>query len=330
MAKIGMPTNGKVNVKSLLLRTGVFWSLILIFVLLSIISDQFLTVPNLLNVCRQVVITSILGIGGTFVIIGGGIDLSVGSLLALTAAYAAKIMVTTNNVFLSILVAVLVGLALGLFQGFIITRFDVAPFAVTLGGMSIFRGMTLLFTNGIPISKLPVNFRWFGSGNIGWLPVPVLFLAGTTLIGYFVLNKTKLGRYVYAIGSNENTSRLSGIDVKFYRLMTYGISGLCCAIAGIILTGRINSAHPYAGQGYELNAIAAVVIGGASLQGGEGSVFGTIIGALIIGMIGNGLNLMQINAFWQQVTIGLVIIIAVIIDRMRINMSEGNKNSGRT
>jgi ribose transport system permease protein len=186
--------------------------------------------------------------------------------------------------------------------------------------------MTLLFTNGVPISKLPANFRWFGAGTIGWIPVPVLFLAITTVLGWFILSKTKIGRYNYAIGSNENTSRLSGINVKFYRLMTYGISGLCCAIAGIILTGRINSAHPYAGQGYELNAIAAVVIGGASLQGGEGTIFGTIIGALIIGVIGNGLNLLQINAFWQQVTIGLVIIIAVIIDRIRFNLSESSSN----
>jgi ribose transport system permease protein len=314
----------KSDVKTLLLKTGVFWSLIFLIILLSFTTDQFLTIPNLLNVCRQVVITSILGIGGTFVIIGGGIDLSIGSLLALTAAYAAKIMILTNSVMFSVLIAIIVGLLLGLFQGFLITKFNIAPFAVTLGGMSIFRGMTLLFTNGIPISKLPQNFRWFGSGMINWFPVPVLFLLIITLIGHFVLSKTKIGRYVYAIGSNENTSRLSGINVKFYRLITYGISGLCCAIAGIILTGRINSAHPYAGQGYELNAIAAVVIGGASLQGGEGTVFGTIIGALIIGVIGNGLNLLQINAFWQQITIGTVIIIAVIIDKIRVSMANDN------
>jgi ribose transport system permease protein len=318
----------RTDIKTLLLRTGVFWTLILLVALLSFTTDQFLTVPNLLNVCRQVVITSILGIGGTFVIIGGGIDLSVGSLLALTAAYAAKVMFLTDSVLLSVLVAIVVGLFLGLFQGFLITRFNIAPFAVTLGGMSIFRGMTLLFTNGIPISKLPHDFRWFGSGMISWFPVPVLFLAIIALAGFFILSKTKIGRYVYAIGSNENTSRLSGINVKFYRLVTYGISGLCCAIAGIILTGRINSAHPYAGQGYELNAIAAVVIGGASLQGGKGTIFGTIIGALIIGVIGNGLNLLQINAFWQQVTIGAVIIIAVIIDKMRVTITESNNLAG--
>jgi ribose transport system permease protein len=315
---------GKANVKSLVLRTGVVWSLIVIAIFLSLITDLFLRIPNLLNIARQVVIMSILGIGGTFVIIGGGIDLSVGSLLALTAAYAAKIMTLTGNVTLSVAAALLAGMVFGLVQGFIITRFNVAPFAVTLGGMSIFRGMTLLFTNGIPISKLPVNFRWFGSGTLGWLPVPVLFLAAVIATGWFILSKTKLGRYIYAIGSNENTSRLSGINVKFYRLVTYGISGLCCALAGIILTGRINSAHPYAGQGYELNAIAAVVIGGASLRGGEGTILGTIIGALIIGVIGNGLNLLQINAFWQQVTIGLVIIVAVVIDRMRLNLSENS------
>ncbi|WP_066646443.1 ABC transporter permease [Christensenella timonensis] len=322
-------TKKKKSLKAILLKTGVFWSLAVLVVILAIASNQFLTGPNLLNVARQVVIMAILGIGGTFVIIGGGIDLSVGSLLALASAYSAGVMVATGSLALAVLVALVTGIGFGFMQGFIITKFNVAPFAITLGGMSVFRGMTLLFTNGIPISNLPKDFRWFGSGTIGGsFPVPVLILIIVAVIAYLVLGKTKLGRYVYAIGSNENTTRLSGINVNFYRTLTYVISGVCCAIAGIVLTGRINSAHPYAGQGYELNAIAAVVIGGTSLQGGEGTIYGTIIGALIIGIIENGLNLLQINAFWQDVAVGVVIMIAVIIDRLRINLTESMAQAG--
>ncbi|HBU13320.1 MAG TPA: ribose ABC transporter permease [Clostridiales bacterium] len=315
-------SRGNLRVKSILVRTGVFWSLAALIIILAIVSEQFLTVGNLLNVARQVVIMSVLGIGVTFVIIGGGIDLSVGSIVALASAFSAGAMTATGSLPLAILVAVITGLGCGLLQGFLITKFSLAPFAVTLGGMSIFRGMTLLYTDGIPISNLPADFRWFGAGTFGQFPVPVVILIIVAVVAYLVLSKTKLGRYVYAIGSNENTTRLTGINVNFYRTMTYVIAGLCCAIAGLVLTGRINSAHPYAGQGYELNAIAAVVIGGTSLAGGEGTIYGTIIGALVIGIIENGLNLLQINAFWQEVAVGAVIIVAVIIDRIRINMAE--------
>ncbi|MDR1292334.1 MAG: ABC transporter permease [Clostridiales Family XIII bacterium] len=310
------------RIKAVIVRTGVFWSLAVLMIVLSLVSDQFLTAGNLLNVARQVTVTAILGIGVTFVIIGAGIDLSVGSLLAVTSAYAAGSMVTQGSLLLALLIAIGSGVGFGLCQGVLITKFNLAPFAVTLGGMSIFRGMTLLFTGGYPISKLPENFRWFGSGNIGFLPAPLLILIIVAVVAYIILSKTRVGRYIYAIGSNENATRLSGIDVNFYRTLTYVIAGVCCAIAGIILTGRVNSAHPYAGQGYELNAIAAAVIGGTSLNGGEGTIYGTIIGALIIGIIENGLNLLQINPFYQDVAVGAVIIVAILVDRTRIGMQE--------
>lgn len=308
--------------KSGLLKTGVVWSLIVLVVVLAIASPSFLKADNILNVIRQVSITAIMGMGMTFVLIGGGIDLSVGSMLAMTSAFGATAMVATGNLFLALVITLGSACAFGFMQGFLITRFKIAPFAITLAGMSLFRGITLLFTDGVPINKLPDSFRWLGSGQVGPIPAPVICLGLMLLIMSLLLMKTKFGRYVYAIGSNENTSRLSGINVDFYRMMTYVVSALCAAVAGIILTGRLNAAHPYAGEGYEMTAIAAAVIGGTSVSGGEGSMYGTIIGALIIGIIQNGLNLLQINAFWQQIVIGGVIIIAVLIDSFRINMSE--------
>ena len=310
------------KIKSFLARTGVVWSLAVLFILLSVITEQFLTTGNLLNVMRQVTVTAILGVGITFVIIGGGIDLSVGSLLAVTGALAAGVVTDTGSMWLAFLTALITGIVFGFVQGFIVTRFKIAPFAVTLGGMAIFRGITLLYTDGIPISSLPTDFRWPGAGMVSGIPAPVIILFVVAVAAYILLGKTRIGRYIYAIGANENTTRLSGINVNSYRTLTYVISGICCAIAGVILVGRLNSAHPYAAQGYELNAIAAAVIGGTSLSGGMGTIYGTIIGALIIGIIQNGLNLLQVSAFWQPVVVGSVIIIAVLVDRVRINMTD--------
>jgi ribose transport system permease protein len=304
------------------LKTGVIWSIVVICVVLAFSSPTFLKPDNLVNIIKQVSITAIMAMGMTFVLIGGGIDLSVGSMLALTSVLGASVMVTTNNLMLALITALGSGCLLGFAQGLLITKFKIAPFAITLGGMSIFRGATLLFTNGVPINKLPDSFRWFGAGEAGILPGAVICLIIMLAVMTFLLMKTKFGRYVYAIGSNENTSRLSGINVNFIRTLTYVMSALCAAVAGLVLAGRLNAAHPYSGEGYEMTAIAAAVIGGTSVSGGEGTMYGTIIGALIIGIIQNGLNLLQINAFWQEIVIGSVIIVAVLIDSFRINMSE--------
>ena len=314
----------KLSIVQIVSKLGVLGTLLVLVVVLSLITDQFMTTKNLLNVSRQVVVTAITGIGVTFVIIGGGIDLSIGSLLALSAVLSAEVMFSTNSVVLAILTALLSGMLLGGLQGVLITKFQVPPFAITLGGMSIFRGATMLITGGIPLSNLPDGYRVFGAGKIGSIafPTPVLILIVFAVIAYFILEKTKLGRYIFALGSNENTTRLSGINVEKYRTITYMISGLCCGLAGILLTGRINSANPSVGEGFEMNAIAAAVIGGTSMSGGEGTIYGTIIGALVIQTIQNGLNLLQINAFWQNVAIGTIIIIAIIIDHFRVKMLE--------
>ena len=314
----------KLSIVQIVSKLGVLGTLLVLVVVLSLITDQFMTTKNLLNVSRQVVVTAITGIGVTFVIIGGGIDLSIGSLLALSAVLSAEVMFSTNSVVLAILTALLSGMLLGGLQGVLITKFQVPPFAITLGGMSIFRVATMLITGGIPLSNLPDGYRVFGAGKIGSIafPTPVLILIVFAVIAYFILEKTKLGRYIFALGSNENTTRLSGINVEKYRTITYMISGLCCGLAGILLTGRINSANPSVGEGFEMNAIAAAVIGGTSMSGGEGTIYGTIIGALVIQTIQNGLNLLQINAFWQNVAIGTIIIIAIIIDHFRVKMLE--------
>lgn len=308
--------------KNVIIKTGAIWSLLFLVIILSITSDVFFTYSNLINILKQVVIISILGIGMTFVIIGGGIDLSVGSALALCGAIAAKTMVSTNSVFLSVLTALLIGLLMGLAQGIIISKGGVAPFAVTLGGLAIFRGLTLIYTNGMPISGFSMNFRFLGAGYIGQVPAPIIVALIVFIIAWIILYKTKIGRYIYAMGSNENATRLTGVKVDYYRTISYSISGVCSALAGVIMVGRINSAHPQAGAGYELEAIAAVVIGGTSLSGGRGNLYGAIFGAVLIGVIRNGLNLLHVNAFWQDVTVGIVIVLAVLIDRFRIKLAE--------
>lgn len=309
-------------VKRTIIQTGPLWSLLVLVVLLSICSNLFLTAGNIINVVRQVVITAVLGIGVTFVIIGGGIDLSIGAVLAFSGAISASVMVKTNSVFLSIVIGLLVGAVIGLVQGLIITKGKVAPFAITLGGMSVFRGLTLVYLNGIPITGMPKDYRFLGAGDLGPVPAPIVCAAVVFIICLILLNKTRLGRYIYAMGSNEQATRLTGINVDFFRTITYVISGTCAALAGIIMTGRINSAHPQAGSGYELIAIAGVVIGGTSINGGEGKLYGTIIGAMIIGIIQNGLNLLSVSAFWQDVAVGIVIVIAVLIDRFRTKISK--------
>jgi ribose transport system permease protein len=260
--------------------------------------------------------------GVSFVIIGGGIDLSVGSVMAFTAAVAATVFKSTNSISLSIVALIFVGVLIGLFQGFIITSGNVPSFVVTLGGLSIFRGLTLVITKGSPISGFPDNFRYLATGMIYAIPVPIIFGVIILILLSIILYRTRFGRYVYAMGSNEQATIATGINVKLNRTMTYVISAFCASLAGFVMMGRINSAHPQAGSGYELLAIAAAVIGGISINGGEGFFYGTLIGALIMGIIQNGLNLLEVNPFFQQVAVGLIIIVAVLISRFRIRSKK--------
>ena len=254
----------------------------------------------------------------TFVILTGGIDLSVGSILALSGIVCAGLMKNHSVApFIAILAALGVGITLGLVNGLLITIGKIAPFVVTLGMTTIARGLTLIYSKGYPISGFDSKFRQLGGGYILGIPIPVLIFLSMIALGWFFLNHTRLGRYTYAIGGNEETVKLSGINVKFFKTLVYMIVGLMAGLSSIILASRLNSAEAVAGQGYELDVIAAVVIGGTSLSGGRGSIIGTLIGALLIGTINNGMNLLGISPYFQQVVKGLLIIGAVILDRMR-------------
>ncbi|MGX5851255.1 ABC transporter permease [Mesorhizobium sp. PL10] len=299
------------------------FSIVLVFFVIvaffSFASQYFLTWPNWLNLVRQSSINGILAIGVTFVILTKGIDLSVGSVMAITGMVAASLVTDTNQHFVlwGILAGLSVGAALGLVNGVLVAAIKLPPFVVTLGMLSVARGLTLIFSDGRPIPDLSDAFTWIGAGQVMYVPVPILVLLIVFLIGWTVLNYTTFGRYVYAVGGNEKAARTSGISTKFVVGSTYVISGLLAGLAGIVLSARTTAALPQAGIGYELDAIAAVVIGGTSLAGGRGSLLGTLTGALIIGTINNGMDLMGVSSYYQQVLKGTIIVIAVIADQIR-------------
>ncbi len=302
-------------------------ALFLLCLLIALLSDKFLTVSNLWNVLRQISVNVCIAVGMTLVVLMAGIDLSVGSILAFSGAICAGL-VKSGLAFESfdlyvgftvlggILAAMLVGLLLGLFNGWAITKFIVPPFVATLAMLTIARGMTMLYTGGIPVSNLGPELEFIGSGWWLGIPVPVWISLAVVLVFVFISKKTAFGRYVYAIGGNEKAAFLSGININRIKLAVYGLAGMLSAVGGVLVTARLNSAQPNAGMSYELDAIAAVVIGGTSLSGGVGSVTGTVIGAAIIGVLNNGLVLLNVSPFWQQVAKGVVILLAVIIDKM--------------
>ncbi|MEG6573027.1 ribose ABC transporter permease [Caldibacillus debilis] len=307
------------NMKGFFQKMGPFLGLLLIVIVLTILSPNFLTVTNILNVFRQVSINALLAFGMTYVILTGGIDLSVGSILALCSALAAGFMTDSMDPVLAVSAGLVLGALMGAANGFVIAKGKVAPFIATLATMTIFRGLTLVYTEGRPITGFSdsVAFKMIGRGYFLGVPVPVYIMLAIFLILYLVLKKTTFGRGVYAVGGNEEASRLSGLNVDRIKIGVYTISGLLSAFAGIILASRLNSAQPTAGISYELDAIAAVVIGGTSLSGGRGRIAGTLIGALIIGVLNNGLNLLNVSSFYQQVVKGGVILLAVLLDRKK-------------
>jgi ribose transport system permease protein len=290
--------------------------LIALCIVLWILTPHFMTVSNLLNVAQQTTIVAIIAVGMTFVIITGGIDLSVGSALAFSGVAMATLLQKGVPLGIALLVGLGAGLLCGLLNGLLITIGRLPPFIATLGMMSVARGAALVFTGGRPVSGFSDTFRQIAVGEIFHIPAPVIIMLAVYLIAHFVLTKTKLGRYTYAIGGNEEATILSGVNVRLYKTMVYGLCGMLSGLAAIILTARLNSAQPIAGMMYELDAIAATVIGGTSLTGGEGTIFGTLIGALIIGVLRNGLNLLDISSFVQQIVIGAVIIGAVLFDML--------------
>ena len=305
----------KANVKANISKYKSLIGLVLLCIVITIVTPNFLSVSNITNVFTQVSVNAIIAIGMTFVILTGGIDLSVGSTLAISGAVGASIVKSTGNVFLAIIVAAVIGIAVGLINGLLVSKGKLQAFIVTLATMTIFRGATLVFTDGTPISKLPEAFVKIGNGKLGFMPIPVIITIIIAIIAVYALSQTRFGRYLYALGGNEDVSRLSGINTDKIKTLVYVVSGFASAIAGVIITSRIGSASPNAGTGFELDAIAAVVIGGTSLAGGEGTITGTLIGALIIGVLNNGLNLMNVSPFYQSIVKGLVILIAVLLDK---------------
>ncbi|GGJ16948.1 ABC transporter permease/substrate-binding protein [Streptomyces brasiliensis] len=305
------------GLRRLLLDNGALTALIVLVIALSALSGDFLTTDNLLNIGVQAAVTAILAFGVTFVIVSAGIDLSVGSVAALSATVLAW-GATSHGVpvVLAVILAIATGIAAGLVNGFLIAYGKLPPFIATLAMLSVARGLSLVISQGSPI-PFPDSVSHLGDTLGGWLPVPVLVMVIMGLIAAFVLGRTYIGRSMYAIGGNEEAARLSGLRVKKQKLAIYALSGVFAAAAGIVLAARLSSAQPQAADGYELDAIAAVVIGGASLAGGTGKASGTLIGALILAVLRNGLNLLSVSAFWQQVVIGVVIALAVLLDTVR-------------
>ncbi len=307
------------DVKAILKKSGSLIGLVVLFVVIACLNSSFIDLGNLKNLLRQVSINALISFGMTFVILTGGIDLSVGSILALSSALMGSFIVGGLDPILAIVVACLIGAALGAVNGLVITYGKVAPFIATLATMTIFRGLTLVYTNGNPISGLTENeaFLNFGQGYFLELPVPAVMMLIMFGILYFILHKTPLGRKTYAVGGNEKVSFIAGIKINRIKIFAYTVTGMLCGMAGAILTSRLNSAQPTAGTGYELDAIAAVVLGGTSLSGGKGRIVGTLVGALIIGTLNNGLNILNVSSFYQQVVKGIVILLAVLMDRKK-------------
>jgi ribose transport system permease protein len=305
-------------------------ALVVMVVALSFASEQFLTVPNLRNILLQISVNLCLSLGMTLVILTGGIDLSVGAVLGLSSAIAAGLLKhglalkflgvqVQFTAFGAILAGLATGLALGWFNGMAITRFKLPPFVATLGMLSIGRGLTMLWTNGFPITALGPVFAFIGTGYLLGIPTAIWITALLVGVFYVVTTRTLLGRYIYATGGSEKAAAFAGLNVDRIKLWVYALAGGLAAAAGLIQTARLDSATPVAGLGYELDSIAAVVIGGTSLSGGRGSILGTVLGCLIIGVLNNGLVLLEVSPFWQQVIKGAVILIAVAVDRLGRN-----------
>jgi ribose/xylose/arabinose/galactoside ABC-type transport system permease subunit len=290
----------------------------MVCVIFGILNPVFFNPLNIINVIRQVSIIGVMAVGMTLVILLGLIDLSVGSIVAFAGIIAAGFQVKWGgSLFLSLVIPLLIGAGIGFFNGYVSTKGEIHPFIVTLGSMSIFRGATLLIAQGKPISGMSPAFRFIGAGMIGPIPFPVILFLGCVIIVGIMLKRTVFGRYIYAIGGNREAALLSGIMVDRVKILTYTILGTLSGLSALILTSRLNSGELVAGQGYELDVIASVVIGGTSMMGGEGGVYGTLIGALLIGVISNGLNLLGVQPYWQMMVKGSIIILAVLMDRMK-------------
>lgn len=311
--------DSKLDIKNILIKYKSLVGLLLLVGIVSILSPSFLSTKNIFNILRQTSVNAIIAAGMTFVILTGGIDLSVGSILAISGAICASLLVSGQNIVIAIVISILIGAVVGFLNGFVISKGKLQPFIATLATMTILRGLTLVFTDGKPITlgsgDLAINFGKIGGGEILSIPTPAIIMIVVFLVCAYILNSTKMGRYTYALGSNEEATKLSGLNTDKIKIWVYTISGILSALAGVIITSRLYSAQPTAGTGYELDAIAAVVLGGTSLTGGKGKITGTIIGALIIGVLSNALNILDVSSYYQMMVKGVVILIAVLLDR---------------
>ncbi len=293
---------------------GTFIGLVIIFAVFSWLSPFFFTGPNLINILQQSSINACIALGMTLVIVSGGIDLSVGPIAALSAVVAASLMVAGVPIPLAVMAAIGAGAMCGLFNGVLIAYAGLQPFIVTLGGLSLYRALSLIYTGGNPVYGIPAEFRAFTNGDTFGLPTPVVIVAVIALICWIILNKTPLGEYFMAVGGNQEAARIAGVPVARTKIAAFVFSGVLASIAALILVGRLGAADPTLGNLWELDAIAAAAIGGASLMGGKGSIVGTIMGAIILGSLRNGLTLMNVQAFYQLLATGIIIIAAMLID----------------
>lgn len=305
------------STNNLLQVVGILPILLLICILFTFLTPNFLTPGNVVNILRQASINIVLATGMTFVILTGGIDLSIGSILGVSAVVGVLTSLLPGIGWLAVPVALLTGLGLGLLNGALIAFLDLPPFIVTLGALTALRGVAYLVANGTTVINRDLNFAWIGNNYLGPLPWLVAIALLTVIASWFVLRRTVLGVQIYAVGGNQQAARLTGIKVNRVLLFVYGVSGLLSALAGVMSASRLYSATGMLGNGYELDAIAAVILGGTSFSGGIGTIFGTLLGALIIAVLNNGLTLLNMSFFWQLVVKGLVIIFAVTVDRLR-------------
>ena len=296
---------------------GIFLAFALICIALALSTPRFFTVPNLMIIGTQVSINALLAFGVTFVIITGGIDLSLGSMVAVAGVTAAMFAhPDTYPLLVPLLTGLAAGVLFGAFNGFVVIKSKVPPFIVTLGTMTIGRGLALILSKGRPVSNLSDSFNFIGGGNVFGIPFPIIILIIAFVVCSVILKKTVLGRYMYAVGGNEQAARASGINVGNVKMWVYTLCGLLSAVGGILLTSRITTGQPNAGAGFELDAIAAAIIGGTSTSGGTGTMTGTLIGALLIAVISNSLDLLNVTSYYQQVVMGIIIIGAVVLDSM--------------
>ena len=308
-----------IDLKEFLIKYKSLVGLLVLITIVTILSPSFLSTKNIFNILRQTSVNGIIAAGMTFVILTGGIDLSVGSILAISGAVCASLLASGQNIIIAVLAALIIGAMVGFLNGFIITKGKLQPFIATLATMTILRGLTLVYTDGKPITlgsgDLAIKFGQIGGGKIFGIPTPALIMILVFTICTFVLKNTQMGRYTYALGSNEEATKLSGLNTDKIKIAVYTISGILASVAGIIITSRLFSAQPTAGDGYELDAIAAVVLVVTSLTGGKGKITGTIIGALIIGVLSNTLNILDVSSYYQMMVKGAVILVAVLLDR---------------